>query len=172
MKVRRASSLVEYPFRNVRAASRIAMGRNVRIRKHAWFSLTPGCKVSIGDNTRIGRHLILAGAGTSIVIGKDVLISERVFIAECNHSFRDITRPIAGGDVVSEGPVRIHDESWLGIGVCVLPGVTIGKHCVIGSNSVVTSDIPAYSVAVGAPARVVKQYDFETKQWTAPGPAD
>lgn len=165
MKVWRANSLVEYPFRNVRAANRIHLGRNVRIKKHAWFSIKPECDVTIGDNARIGRYFILSGAGTSIVIEKDVLISERVFITEANHDFADVTGPVVGRDLLSAGPVRIGTESWLGMGVCVLPNVAIGKHCVIGANAVVTHDIPDYSVAAGVPAKVIKRYDFDKKEW-------
>jgi acetyltransferase-like isoleucine patch superfamily enzyme len=167
LKVRRAHARVEYPLRNVRAANRVEIGHNVRIRKHAWFSLTPACRVSIGDNTRLGRHLVLAGAGTSIVIEENVLVSERVLIAECNHGFRDVSRPVLEMPVVSAGPVRIGAGSWLGMGVCVLPNVTIGKHCIIGANAVVTSSIPDYCVAVGVPARVSQRYDFEKEHWVS-----
>lgn len=170
IKLRKLHSRVERPFRNVKAAHYIDWGRHVRIRKHAWFSLRPECKVSIGDNTRIGRHFIIAGVGNSIVIEEDVLMSERVFIAECNHDFQDVTRPVAECGVASKGPVRIGAGSWLGIGVCVLPGVTIGKHCVIGANAVVATEIPDYSMAVGNPARVIKRYDFEKKEWAPVGP--
>lgn len=172
VKLRRVNARVEYPFRNVRAANRVEIGRNVRIRKHAWFSLQPECRVRIGENTRIGRHFTMAGAGNSIVIEHDVLISERVFITECNHDFRDVARPVAGGGVVSEGAVWIGAESWLGMGVCVLPGTTIGKHCVIGCNAVVTGDIPDYSVAVGVPAKVVSRYHFDKREWAPVPPAE
>ncbi|MBT3293810.1 MAG: acyltransferase [Verrucomicrobia bacterium] len=156
---------MDTPLRNVRAANTVAMGRNVRIRKHAWFSIKPECKVSIGDNTRIGRHFVIAGAGTRIDIESDVLISERVLIAECYHEFRDVEKPIIDQGICSMGPVRVGTGSWIGMGVCVMPGVTIGKHCVIGANAVVTSDIPDFSVAAGTPARVIKQYDVEKKAW-------
>lgn len=165
LRMLRRGSRVEYPFRNVRAANRIEWGRNVRIKKHAWFSLTPGCRVVIGDHTQIGRHLILAGVGSSIVIEENVLISERVFIAEANHGFEDISRPVLGAESVSGGPVRIGAGSWLGVGVCILPGVTIGRHCIIGANAVVTRDVPDYSIAAGSPARVIKRYDPETGAW-------
>jgi lipopolysaccharide O-acetyltransferase len=63
------------------------------------------------------------------------------------------------------GPVVIEDEVWLGERVCVMPNVTIGKHSVIGANSVVTKDIPPYCIAVGVPARIIKQYNHNKKQW-------
>lgn len=61
--------------------------------------------------------------------------------------------------------VHIGDGSWLGTHVVIAGNITIGKHCVIGANSVVTKDIPDYSVAVGIPAKVVKRYNFDTKCW-------
>ncbi len=159
-------SSVELPFRNSEAARRINMGRGVRIKKHAWFSLKPDCQVTIGDNTRIGRYLILSGAGTSITIEDNVLMSERVFITESNHDFADITQPVQSA-AISGGPVHIGSGTWIGIGVCILPGVTIGKHCVIGANATVTRDIPDYTIAAGVPARVVKRYDTDTATWVA-----
>ena len=157
-------SRVEWPFRNSEAARRINMGRHVRIKKHAWFSLKPECQVSIGDHTRIGRYLILSGAGTSITIEDNVLMSERVFITESNHDFSDVSKPVQS-DSVSGGPVHIGSGTWIGIGVCILPGVTIGKHCVIGANATVTRNIPDYSIAAGIPAKVIKRYDFNQAAW-------
>ena len=66
--------------------------------------------------------------------------------------------------IIQNGTVEIGERSWLGENVCVL-GAIIGKHCVIGANSVVTHDIPDYSVAVGAPAKVIRKYDFSSKEW-------
>ena len=68
----------------------------------------------------------------------------------------DINTPIKEQDISIVSPVVIGEGSWLGENVCVC-GASIGKHCVIGANSVVTNDIPDYCVAVGAPARVIKK---------------
>jgi acetyltransferase-like isoleucine patch superfamily enzyme len=65
--------------------------------------------------------------------------------------------------------VVIEDDCWLGINVCVLSGVTIGRHSVIGANSVVTRDVPPFAVACGNPAVIVKRYDPTLKQWTRTG---
>jgi acetyltransferase-like isoleucine patch superfamily enzyme len=86
-----------------------------------------------------------------------------VYITDQNHGYEDVTRPISQQSQ-PERPVVIGDGSWLGHGAVVLPGVTIGKHVVIGANSVVTKDIPDFSVAVGSPAKVIRQYD-ETHGW-------
>jgi len=115
--------------------------------------------VSIGDRCLIGRGSGIVGH-FSITIGNDVWTGHHVYITDQNHGYEDISRPISQQSQ-PERPVSIGDGSWLGFGVVVLPGVTIGKHVVIGANSVVTHDIPDYSVAVGSPARVVRRYDNE-----------
>ena len=118
--------------------------------------------VSIGDRCLIGRGSGIVGH-FSIEIGNDVWTGHHVYITDQNHGYEDVTRPISQQSQ-PERPVVIGDGSWLGHGAVVLPGVTIGKHVVIGANSVVTKDIPDFSVAVGSPARVIRQYD-ETLGW-------
>lgn len=119
--------------------------------------------VSIGDRCLIGRGSGIVGH-FSIKIGNDVWTGHHVYITDQNHGYEDVTRPISLQSQ-PERPVVIGDGSWLGHGAVVLPGVTIGKHVVIGANSVVTKDIPDFSVAVGSPARVIRRYD-ETLGWT------
>ena len=118
--------------------------------------------VSIGDRCLIGRGSGIVGH-FSIEIGNDVWTGHHVYITDQNHGYEDVTRPISQQSQ-PERPVVIGDGSWLGHGAVVLPGVTIGKHVVIGANSVVTKDIPDFSVAVGSPARLIRQYD-ETLGW-------
>jgi len=118
--------------------------------------------VSIGDRCLIGRGSGIVGH-FSIVIGNDVWTGHHVYITDQNHGYEDVTRPISQQSQ-PERPVVIGDGSWLGHGAVVLPGVTIGKHVVIGANSVVTKDIPDFSVAVGSPAKVIRRYD-ETHGW-------
>lgn len=112
--------------------------------------------VSIGDRCLIGRGSGIVGH-FSITIGNDVWTGHHVYITDQNHGYEDISFPISRQSQ-PERAVSIGDGSWLGFGTVVLPGVTIGKHVVIGANSVVTKDIPSYSVAVGNPAKVIKQY--------------
>jgi acetyltransferase-like isoleucine patch superfamily enzyme len=104
----------------------------------------------------IGRGSGIVGH-FSIEIGNDVWTGHNVYITDQNHGYEDVTRPISQQSQ-PERAVKIGDGSWLGYGSVVLPGVTIGEHCVIGANSVVTHDVPSFSVAVGVPARVIKQY--------------
>lgn len=113
--------------------------------------------VSIGDRCLIGKGSGIVGH-YSITIGHDVWTGHHVYITDQNHGYENIDIPISQQSQ-PERPVVIGDGTWLGFGTVVLPGVTIGKHVVIGANSVVTHDIPDYSVAVGAPAQVVKRYE-------------
>ena len=113
--------------------------------------------VTIGDRCLIGRGSGIVGH-FSIEIGNDVWTGHHVYITDQNHGYEDVDLPISQ-QTQPERPVRIGDGSWLGHGTVVLPGVTIGKHVVVGANSVVTSDIPDNSVAVGAPARVIRSHN-------------
>jgi lipopolysaccharide O-acetyltransferase len=126
-------------------------------------------KIYFGTSVQINDYVHIA-AVDSIVIGNDVLIASKVFITDHNHGSYSspngsdpMSKPASRPLVVS--PVVIRDNVWIGEFVSILPGVTIGKGSVIGSNTIVTSDIPEYSIAVGSPARVVKRYDFELEEW-------
>lgn len=66
---------------------------------------------------------------------------------------------------VNTQPVVIEDDVWVGANSVILPGVTLGKHCVVAAGSVVSHSVPSYSICAGCPAKVIKTYDFETKEW-------
>ena len=157
-------SVIQFPFR-VTCIDNLHIGPNVFIGKNARFELGKKCHLYIGEGTHIGRFCHLGGQGYSIRIGKNVLMSERVYISTSRHKYEDVMQPIIKQGAVSKGTVRIEDDSWIGIGACILPNVIIGKESAVGANAVVVNDIPPYSVAVGNPAEVVKKYDFEQKQW-------
>jgi acetyltransferase-like isoleucine patch superfamily enzyme len=118
--------------------------------------------VRIGDRCLIGKGSGIVGH-FSIEIGNDVWTGHHVYITDQNHGYEDVDRPISQ-QTMPEGPVVIGDGSWLGFGSVVLPGVTIGRHVTVGANAVVTTDLPDYSVAVGSPAKVIRQYD-EADGW-------
>ena len=110
--------------------------------------------VRIGDRCLIGEGSGIVGH-LSIEIGDDVWTGHHVYITDQNHGYEDLTRPISV-QVQPERPVSIGDGSWLGHGTVVLPGARIGRHVVIGANSVVTGEIPDFTVAAGAPAKVLR----------------
>jgi acetyltransferase-like isoleucine patch superfamily enzyme len=143
----------------------IVIGRGVFVDRDAWFSVAPGATLSIGDNAHINRGFVVSCAG-QVSIGRNVVMADRVFVGDTNHGYTDVSTPILRQPMSPPRRVDIEDDCWLGINVCVLSGVTIGRHSVIGANSVVTHDVPPFSVACGNPASVVKQYDPVVKQWT------
>ena len=121
-------------------------------------------RIKIGDNTGIQyRFTILAGS--DVIIGRDVAIASDVFLSSGNHGIDPECNIAYGCQPYLGTPIKIEDGAWLGEKVTVLSGVTIGKKSIIGSGGVVTRDIPAYCVAVGNPARVIKKYNFHTHQW-------
>ena len=122
--------------------------------------------VKIGDRCLFGKGSGIVGH-FEIVIGDDVWTGHHVYITDQNHDYRDISKPISQQSM-PEQSVVIGDGSWLGYGTVVLPGSRIGKHVVVGANSVVSGELPDYSVAVGSPARVVKQWT-EARGWHRPG---
>jgi acetyltransferase-like isoleucine patch superfamily enzyme len=140
------------------------VGKKVFIGKGAWLSLGPGAKLKIGDNTHINSGFVVA-CNLSVEIGKSVLIADRVFIGDSNHGYEEIDKPVMEQKMSEAKAVKIEDDSWIGINVCILEGVTIGRHSVIGAGSVVTESVPPYSVAAGNPAKVVKQYNFRSSVW-------
>lgn len=145
----------------------ISIGDRCIIQYKTWLAAMPltGNKpqLVIEDGCVIG-HFNHIYATKSVVLHKNVLTADKVYISDNLHGYEDVNIPIKDQPIIQNGEVEIGEGSWLGENVCVL-GVKIGKHCVIGSNSVVTRDIPDYSVAVGAPAKVIKQYDFDKKEW-------
>lgn len=111
--------------------------------------------VSIGDRCLIGKGTGIVGH-FQIVIGDDVWTGHHVYITDQNHGYQQRDVPISR-QMMPEQPVHIGDGSWLGHGTVVLPGAHIGRHVVVGANSVVTGALPDHCIAAGAPARVVKQ---------------
>lgn len=125
--------------------------------------------VLIGENVQINDYVHIA-AVDYIEIGDNVLVASKVFISDNNHgsytlSDSDHPSTIPASRKASFKPVYIKKNVWIGESVCILPGVTIGEGSIIGALSVVTKDIPPNSIAVGSPARVVKQFDFKTNRW-------
>ena|SRR3569833_3199784 len=106
-----------------------------------------------------------------VVIGNNVLMASKIYISDCTHGSysgnefdSDPEIPPAERPLIAQ-PVVIEDNVWLGEFVSVLPGVTIGKGTIVGANSVVSRSLPPYVIAVGTPAKVIKNYNFETRMW-------
>src|SRR6476469_2620075 len=117
--------------------------------------------VIIGNETRIGMGNVIIGP---VTIGNSVIFAQNIVMSGLNHSYEDVNIPI-DKQKVTTAPIIVEDECWIGANAVITAGVTIGKHSVVAAGAVVTKDIPPFSVAVGNPARVIKQYDFDRKEW-------
>lgn len=146
----------------------IHIGEQVIIQKLSWLAARPltgkvRARLIIGDGSIIG-HFNHIYATSEIMIGNNVLTADKVYIADNKHAYDDVDVPISKQKIVQLDTVKIGDGAWIGENVCIL-GASVGRNCVIGANSVVTKSIPDYCVAVGAPAKVIKKYNFERKIW-------
>jgi acetyltransferase-like isoleucine patch superfamily enzyme len=150
--------LGDYSYINGLSREGFRLGNNVRIREHAWIQATSSLEdlgegLKIGDDTYIGPRCII-GAGGGINIGSNVTMGAGVELLAENHRFEDIDLLISEQGVTRQG-INIENNVWLGNRVIVLDGIRIGTGAVVGAGSVVTRDLPPYSIAVGNPARVM-----------------
>jgi acetyltransferase-like isoleucine patch superfamily enzyme len=147
----------------------VHVGDHVRIKRNSSINLHPKdkkskeCLLFIGDDVIISESCFIS-ACNRIIIEENVGISPNVMIIDNSRKLGDVSRPSKEQDL-KIGYVTIGADSWIAYGACILPNVTIGKHCIIGALSVVNRDIPAYSLAVGSPAKVVKRFDFKKREW-------
>lgn len=155
------------PFR-IDGMAGIYINEDVIIQEDCWIAtdsiINSNPILQIGKGCVIGRNNEIY-ATKSIVIEDNVLTADRVYISDNLHDYRNPDVPVINQPIKQIKTVRIGEGSWIGIGVAVI-GAKIGKHCVIGANAVVTKDIPDYSIAVGIPAKVIKQYDWNKNEWT------
>ena len=146
----------------------ITIGNFTTVRPKSWLA-AKSINKAISPRLKIGNFCCIGNyneiyATEEIIIEDYVLTADRVYISDNLHGYEDPNVPIIKQPIKQIGTVRIGEGSWLGVGVSVI-GANIGKHCVIGANAVVTKDIPDFSVAVGIPAKIIKRYNFETKEW-------
>lgn len=147
---------VEHPFSN------IVLGDNVMIGVGCYFLAKPSKgSIVIGDNVSINDYSFITSV-YGINIGSNTRIAEMVSIRDYDHEFKDSDIPIFKQGLRGER-INIGEDVWIGRGVIITSGVNIGRGAIIGANSVVTRDIPDWSIAVGVPAKV-KKYRYENKE--------
>ncbi len=150
----------------------VSVGEQVGIGPYCWIQTVTEYadeqympEIRIGNRTTIGAFSIISGS-RRIEIGNDVLIAPRVFITDSIHGYEDVSLSINVQPLKSKAAVYIGDGAWLGINSVILPGVRIGENAVVAAGSVVTKNVPPFSVAAGIPAKVIRKYDFKKKKWT------
>ena len=134
---------------------RLELGAQVLTEPGVWITVGPEATVTIGEGTFLNRNVMVA-ATDRVEIGAHCMFANGCFITDGNHRFDDPEVPVPWQGFTSKGPTVIGDNVWAGANVVFTSGVTVGERCVIGANSVVTTDIPPHSIAAGAPARVIK----------------
>ena len=109
--------------------------------------------VIIGDYTRVGLHNTIIGP---VTIGHHVNLAQGITVTALNHNFMDSNKRIDEQGVCTK-PVTIGNDIWIGANAAIMPGVTIGHHCVVAAGAVVTKDVPPHSLVAGVPAKIIKQ---------------
>lgn len=152
----------------IKQKKRISIFDYTTIGYKVWLGATPStsfdsCFLEIGSRCSIGNfnHIY---ATKCIIIEDSVLTADKVYISDNIHGYEDVSKPVIEQKIIQKNKVVIGSGSWIGENVAII-GASVGKNSIIGANSVVTRDIPDYCVAVGAPAKVVKRYNFEKKEW-------
>jgi acetyltransferase-like isoleucine patch superfamily enzyme len=121
-------------------------------------------EVIIGDRVRIGISNVIIGP---VQIGNDVILAQHVVLSGLNHGYEDISLPIHLQKVTTSR-IIVEDEVWIGANSVITSGVTIGKHSVVAGGSVVTKDVPPYTIVAGNPARIIKTYEPGLNAWVKP----
>jgi acetyltransferase-like isoleucine patch superfamily enzyme len=138
---------------------RLELGEHVLLEPGVWLTAQAPARIRIGGGTFLNLGVQVAAADL-VEIGEHCMLANGCFVTDANHRFDDPVRPVPWQGFTSKGPTRLGDNVWCGANVVVTSGVTIGDRCVIGANSVVTTDLPAYSIAAGVPARVLRAVEY------------
>ena len=163
------SSVIEKPYLQLSGLKGILIGNNVTILKNSRLAVYGDItkpSIIIGDRCYIGfGFTALSNAKSKIEIGDEVLFASNVLITSENHGINpESSLPYMSQELTGKD-VSVGDGCWIGEKVIILPGVKIGKKCIIGAGTVVTKSIPDFSIVVGNPARIIKQYNFSKNCW-------
>ena len=143
--------------------NRFEVGENSLIEDFSTINNAVG-DVFIGNNTLVGLSNVIIGP---VTLGDNILLAQNVVLSGLNHAFDDVTKPITQQNHTTK-LIKINDGAWIGANVVIVPGVTIGKNAVVAAGSIVTKDVPPFTVVGGNPAKTLKQYNPNTKSWEKP----
>lgn len=165
-----SNSYIAFPY-SLGGKSSISIGDNFNMRKYGHIIAIEKYEnkfyspnISIGNDVYIGGNAHIH-AIDEVVIEDGCVLSEFVYISDLAHGFHPDKGLIMKQELEKKGKVHIHKNVFIGLHCCILPNVTLGEHCIVGTGSVVTKSFPAYSIIAGNPAKMIKRYDFETKIW-------
>jgi len=138
---------------------RLDVGEHSLLEPTVWLTAPGDARIRIGAGTFLNIAVMVA-AVELVEIGDHCMFANGCFVTDGNHRFDDPDRPVPWQGFSAKGPTRVGDNVWCGANVVITSGVTVGERCVIGANSVVTTDIPPFSIAAGAPARVIRRIEY------------
>ncbi|MGI8864249.1 MAG: acyltransferase [Solirubrobacteraceae bacterium] len=138
---------------------RLQIGEQTLFEPGVWITAPGAARVHIGSGTFLNQGVMVASAEL-VEIGDHCMFANGCFISDAAHRFDDPDQPVTWQGFTSKGPTRIGDNVWCGAHVVITSGVTIGERSVIGANSVVTRDIPPFSIAAGSPAKVLRTIEY------------
>src|SRR6266511_3359656 len=134
---------------------RLEVGEHTLFEPDVWITAPGDARVRIGSGTFLNIATMVA-AHELVEIGDHVMFANSCFVTDANHRLDDLEKPVPWQGFTTKGPTRVGDNVWCGAHVVITSGVTVGERCVIGANSVVTRDLPPFSIAAGAPAKVLQ----------------
>lgn len=150
------NSIVLSTFVRIERPKCVQLGNGVYINSSVWLNtMTENGILEISDGVYIGRFVQI-NCMRSIYIGKDVMLADRVYIADNTHCFDKRDIPISKQGFKFGGEVILRDGCWIGCGAVIMPGVKIGKNAVVGANAVVTKDVPDFAIVAGVPAKIIR----------------
>jgi acetyltransferase-like isoleucine patch superfamily enzyme len=162
-EVMRRGAYVRWPVHgNVLEAlreGRLEIGAQALLEPGVWITAPGPARIRIGGGTFLNLGVMVA-AGELVEIGDHCMFANGCVITDSDHRFDDPRTPVTWQGFSSRGPTRVGDNVWCGAHVVITSGVSVGERCVIGANSVVTTDIPPFSVAAGSPARVLRTIEY------------
>lgn len=150
----------------------VSMGDDIYIAPDVWLNVVAGSnslepKIVLGSGCKIGRRSTISSRN-QIILQPDVLLAPSVLIMDHNHEFSNTNLPIHEQGVTEGGRIIIEKNCWLGYGaviVCNHGELVVGRNSVVGANAIVTRSFPPFSVIAGNPAKLLKTYDHQTRQW-------
>lgn len=142
---------------------KVFIDKRVRIFPHLRMEVHHSGSIHIQEDVVISQNVHITSAG-NLIIGKSSLILANVFITNIDHDYEEIGKHVVNQEYVIKDTI-IGENCYIGMGAAIMAGTKLGKQCIVGANSVVRGEFPDYCVIVGAPARIVKKYDFETGKW-------
>ncbi len=161
---------IVWPLR-IHGARHLFMEQGSTLQYGAYVAILPAsgsAELRIGAGTMIGHHAHLV-CTRRIVFGREVLVADRVFVADNSHEYADPARPVLAQGLRQLREVHIGDGAWIGENVAII-GASVGRNAVIAANSVVTRDIPDRTVAAGAPAVPIRRWCEARGEWRRTSP--